>query len=329
MSVEIWLEPDLDPAGLEGRRIAIVGYGNQGRAHALNLREAGSEVVVGARRDGHAWTRAREDGFAPFDIPEAAAQVDVVALLLPDEVIADVYTRSVEPVAPHGSALVFAHGFAIRFQQLRPRPDQDIVLVAPVGPGHRLRSAYEAGGGIPIIVAVHADPTGRGWPLARAYARGLGGGRAGVVPSTFADEVETDLFGEQAVIVGGVCALMESGFDTLVDAGYAPELAYFECIHQMKLLVDMVHDRGMAGMRDGISKTALFGDLTRGRRVVGDASRRAMRQILEEIRSGDFAREWLREVADGQPQLSSLTAERRQHASEAVGRRLRSLTSSE
>jgi len=315
-------EADLPDEPLSGRTVAVLGYGNQGRAHALNLRDAGADVVVGARPGGRGESRACEDGFEPTAIDAAAARCDVAALLLPDEAMREVYTTEVEPNLRSGGTLLFAHGFAIRFGEVAPRDDLDVVLAAPVGPGTLLRRTFSAGAGIPVIVAVHRDPSGRARNLALAYAKSLGGGRAGVVESTFEQEVETDLFGEQAVIVGGVCALMEAGFDTLVDAGYAPELAYFECIHQMKLLVDMVHERGMSGMREGISKTALFGDLTRGPRVVGDPSRARMRAVLDEIRSGAFAREWLADVRSGQPRLRRLLEERSGHASEHVRARL-------
>lgn len=319
---EIRYDADIDGSALDGRSVAIVGYGNQGRAHALCLRDTGVEVHVGARSGGHAEDRAREDGFEPTSIEEAVARADIVGLLLPDEVMADVYGDAVEPALRPAASLLFAHGFAIRFGQIRPRSELDVILAAPVGPGRLLRRAHREGSGIPFVVAVHQDASGAARATALAYAKRLGGGRAGIVETTFEEEVETDLFGEQAVIVGGVCALMEAGFDTLVDGGYEPELAYFECIHQMKLLVDMMYERGMMGMREGISKTALFGELTRGRRVVGEASRAAMREVLAEVQSGEFAREWLAEVASGQPRLRALLEERRRHPSVAVRERL-------
>lgn len=315
-------DADLDPSALDGRTVAVVGYGNQGRAHALNLRDGGLDVRVGARAGGGAERRAREDGFTPTTIPDAVQASDVVALLLPDEVMGEVYSASVEAHLREGATLSFAHGFALRYGLVSPPETLDVILVAPVGPGRLLRRAFTEGGGIPVVVAVHRDASGGAKESALAYAARLGGGRAGVFETTVEQEVETDLFGEQAVIVGGVCALMEAGFDTLVEAGYAPELAYTECIHQMKLLVDMIHERGMTGMREGISKTALYGDLTRGRRVVGDASRAEMKKVLDEIRSGAFAREWLDEVEAGQPKLQSLLEERGRHPSEQVRRRL-------
>lgn len=315
-------DADLDPRPLAGRTVAVIGYGNQGRAHALNLKDGGIHVRVGARPGGDAEARARDDGFTPTEIGEAVAGADVVALLLPDEVMGEVYEASVAPHLAGGATLSFAHGFALRYGLVHPPSGVDVILVAPVGPGRLLRRAFADGGGIPVVVAVHADASGGALHTALAYAARLGGGKAGVFQTTVQQEVETDLFGEQAVIVGGVCALMEAGFDTLVEAGYAPELAYTECIHQMKLLVDMVHERGMAGMRAGISKTALYGDLTRGRRVVGEASRAEMKRVLAEIRSGAFAREWLEEVEAGQPNLQKLLDERARHPSEAVRRRL-------
>lgn len=286
------LDPDLDLTPLLGKTVAVVGFGNQGHAHALNLRDAGVRVHVGARPDGagHRW--AKNLGFDPRPPSEAVHDADVTMLLVPDEAQPQVYREELEPFLRAGSVLLFGHGFALRFETLTPRPDLDVGLVAPVGPGHQLRGRYEAGDGIPVLAAVHRDVSGQVWPMVLAYAKALGGGRAGVLKTTVAQECETDLFGEQAVIVGGVVALMEAGFDTLTEAGYPEELAYFECIHQMKLLVDLVHDHGIAGMRERISRTALFGDLTRGPRVVGEASRQAMRQILQEIRDGRFAREW-------------------------------------
>lgn len=315
-------DADLDPSALEGRTVAIVGYGNQGRAHALNLRDGGLDVRVGARAGGGAEQRSREDGFEPTAIDEAVSGADVVALLVPDEVMGDVYRASVAPHLGSTATLSLAHGFALHYGLITPPDGVDVILVAPVGPGRLLRRAFAAGGGIPVVVAVHQDPSGGAEDTALAYAARLGGGRAGVFETTVDQEVETDLFGEQAVIVGGVCALMEAGFDTLVEGGYAPELAYTECIHQMKLLVDMVHERGMTGMREGISKTALYGDLTRGRRVVGEASRAEMKKVLDEIRSGTFAREWLDEVKAGQPRLRELLEDRSRHPSEEVRRRL-------
>ncbi|HJL43341.1 MAG TPA: ketol-acid reductoisomerase [Myxococcales bacterium LLY-WYZ-16_1] len=314
------LDPDLDLEPLRDRTVAVVGFGNQGHAHALNLRDSGIQVAVGARPGGAGWTGAKAAGFRPQPVEDAVRDADIAMLLLPDEVQPQVYRTQVEPRLRQGALLAFGHGFALRFRTLEPRPDLDVGLVAPVGPGHLLRSRFAEGGGIPVVIAVDQDRSGRSWDLVRAYAKALGGGRAGVLETTVADECETDLFGEQAVIVGGVAALMEAGFDTLRNAGYPEELAYFECVHQMKLLVDLVHEHGIAGMRDRISRTALFGDLTRGRRVIGPESRRAMQEILAEIRDGRFAEEWVHAKAEA---WKAPLERARTHPLERVGAELR------
>lgn len=313
-------DADLDMQPILDRRVAVVGFGNQGHAHALNLRDRGVEVVVGARRGGKAWMAAEQAGFPTTELADAARSADVVMLLVPDEVQPRVYREALAEGMREGALLAFGHGFALRFQTVTPRADLDVGLVAPVGPGHLLRSRFLEGGGIPVLVAVHQDVSGGTWPAVEAYAAALGGGRAGVLRTTVAEECETDLFGEQAVIVGGVAALMQAGFETLAEAGYPEELAYFECVHQMKLLVDLVHDHGIAGMRDRISRTALFGDLTRGPRVVGAPVKEAMKKVLDDVRSGRFAEEWTQARPEA---LQALVEARRYHALEAVGERLR------
>jgi ketol-acid reductoisomerase len=320
--MRILSDADLDLAALGERRVAVIGYGNQGHAHALNLRDRGVEVRVGARPGGAAGDRARADGFDVTVPTEAAREADVVMLLVPDEAMPEVFTRL---DLKAGQALGFGHGFAIHFRTVQPPKDVDVFMAAPVGPGHLLRQRFQAGGGLPVVVAVDQDVSGEAWPLARAYAGALGGGRVGVLQSTFREECETDLFGEQAVIVGGVRALMEAGFDTLVEAGYPAELAYFECVHQMKLLVDLVHDHGIDGMRQRISRTAAFGDMARGDQIIDGHVRHRMRQVLGQIQSGAFAEEWVREAAEGQPRLRSWVRARGRTALETVGRRLRSL----
>ncbi|MGF1510247.1 MAG: ketol-acid reductoisomerase [Myxococcota bacterium] len=322
--MEIKTDADLSTDFIRDRTVAIIGYGNQGHAHALNLRDSGVTVLVGARAGGVSRERAVQAGFQVADAAEVANDADVVMLLVPDEEMPEVFSR-IEPTLRPGHALAFGHGFAIRFGTVQPPKHVDVIMAAPVGPGHLLRSRFVAGGGIPVVIAVHQNVTQRAWPLARSYAAALGGGRAGVLETTFREECETDLFGEQAVIVGGVRALMEAGFETLVDAGYPEELAYFECVHQMKLLVDLVHAHGIAGMRERISRTAAFGELTRGDRVIDGHVRHRMKQILDDIRSGRFADNWTAEHDAGQPELRRSVEAKRRSRLERVGARLRAL----
>lgn len=318
-------ESDADRSVLARRTVGILGYGNQGRAHAANLRDGGVKVVVGARPGGEAERSARADGFEVLGLAEAAEAADVVMLLLPDEVQGELYRHHLAGHLAPKKALAFGHGFNIRFGLITPPPEVDVILVAPVGPGKLLRSRFLEGSGIPCLIAVHQDATGEGRALALAYAAALGAGRAGIIETTFKDEVETDLFGEQTVICGGVTALISAGFETLVDAGYPAELAYFECAHQMKLLVDLIFERGVAGMRDAISGTAKYGDLTRGPRVIGPEVKEKMQEALAEVRSGAFAEEWIREHQAGRPRLNALAEAAARHPMEAVGARLRAL----
>lgn len=320
----VLLDPDLDPAPLVGRTVAIVGYGNQGHAHAANLRDGGISVLVGARH-GKSADQARASGFEVVTVSEAASRADVVMLLAPDEVQPQLYEDIAEALRPN-AALAFGHGFALHHRLIVPRPDLDVFLAAPVGPGHLLRSHFEKGSGLPCLIAVHQDTSGQCRALARAYVQRLGGGRAGVIETTVKDEVETDLFGEQTVIVGGVAALIKAGFETLTEAGYPEELAYFECAHQMKLLVDLIFARGIAGMREAISNTAKYGDLTRGPRIIDAGVKQRMAEALFEIRSGAFAAEWMNEFRSGRPNLDAMLSEAAQHPIEVVGARLRALT---
>jgi len=321
--VKILTDAEVDASAILGRRLAVIGYGNQGHAHALNLRDAGADVRIGAR-PGAGADAAQRDGFRVLTPADAASEAEVLMILLPDEAVPKVF-EEIRPRLRVGQALGFGHGFCIHYRTIEPPPELDVFLAAPVGPGHLLRRRFVEGRGIPVVVAVDQDPSGGAWPLARSWAAGLGGGRAGIMEATFREETETDLFGEQAVIVGGVCALMEAGWDTLVEAGYPPELAYTECIHQMKLLVDLVHEEGMAGMRAKISKTALYGDVTRGPRVIDGHVRARMRAVLQEIQDGRFAREWTAEHASGAKDLRRRVQALARRPLERVAARLRSL----
>ena len=325
MTPNIHYEKDASLEPLRGKRVAVLGYGSQGRAHALNLHDSGCEVVVGLRKDSDSWSRAEEDGLNVTSLHEACSDADLVAVLLPDQHQAAVYRESIEPNLRSGAALLFAHGFNVHFQQVTPPDDVDVVMVAPKAPGPLVRRTYEAGSGVPALVALHQDASGHALERALAYAKGLGCSRAGVIETTFAEETETDLFGEQTVLCGGVTRLIQLGFETLVDAGYQPEIAYFECMHEMKLIVDLLHEGGLTKMREAISDTAEYGDLTRGSRVIGPEVETAMARVLEEIRSGAFAREWVLENASGAPVLNAERSRQAAHPIEEVGGRLRGM----
>jgi ketol-acid reductoisomerase len=327
MSPQIYYEKDAPTAPLEGKRIAVIGYGSQGRAHALNLRDSGFDVVVGLRKDSPSWRRAQDEGCSVASMVEACSGADLVSMLVPDQHHAVVYTESIEPNLSPGVTLMFAHGFNIHFGQIRPPEENDVVMVAPKSPGLLVRRTYEAGSGTPAIAAIHRDATGEGKARALAYANGLGCARAGVIETTFAEETETDLFGEQAVLCGGVSRLIQAGFETLVEAGYQPEIAYFECLHELKLIVDLIYEGGFAHMRDSVSDTAEYGDLTRGAKVIGPEVETAMRDILEDIRSGRFAGEWVLENRAGTPVLDAERRRQSEHPIEEVGPRLREMMS--
>ncbi|HEX2236240.1 MAG TPA: ketol-acid reductoisomerase [Actinomycetota bacterium] len=318
-------DASLDP--LRGRRIAVLGYGSQGRAHALNLRDSGLDVVVGLRKDSPTWGRAVDDGAEVAALHEACSEADTVAMLVPDQHAAGLYEEVVRPALAPGAALLFAHGFNVHFGQVRPPEDADVVMVAPKAPGPLVRRTFEAGSGTPALVAVAREATGRALERALAYAHGLGCTRAGVIETTFAEETETDLFGEQAVLCGGMSRLVQLGFETLVEAGYQPEIAYFECLHELKLIVDLLYEGGFEHMRRAISDTAEYGDLTRGRAVVGSEVEAAMRRVLEDIRSGAFAREWVLENRAGTPVLEAERRRQAEHPIEQVGARLREMMS--
>jgi len=316
---------DARPEKLQGKTIAIVGYGSQGRAHARNLKDSGYDVVVGLREGSASAAICDADGIAHDSLAGAARRGDVVMILAPDEEQPALYLRSIAPNLKPGAYLAFAHGFGIHFGTIAPPPHANVFMVAPKGPGRLVRSEYDAGRGVPCLIAVAQDPSGDAREVALAYAAAIGGGRAGVLETTFREETETDLFGEQAVLCGGVTELVKAGYETLTEAGYAPEMAYFECLHELKLIVDLMYERGIEGMRDGVSNTAKYGDYSRGKRVIGEPSRAAMREFLAEIRSGAFAQEWVAEHAAGKPRFSEFRRQGAAHPIEKVGRKLRAL----
>ncbi|MGD0969151.1 MAG: ketol-acid reductoisomerase [Candidatus Aquilonibacter sp.] len=318
-------EHDTDANALRGKTIAVIGYGSQGRAHALNLHESGHRVVVGLRTGSESFEQARRDRIDAQTVEHAVSIADIVMVLAPDEEHGALYMRAIHEHLNSGAYLAFAHGFSIHFGTVVPPKTVNVFMVAPKGPGSLVRTEYEAGRGVPALVAVHQDPSGDTRAVALAYAAGIGAGRAGILETTFREETETDLFGEQAVLCGGLTSLITAGFETLTEAGYAPEMAYFECMHEMKLIVDLLYARGIEGMRDGISNTAQFGDYTRGPRVIGAESRAAMRAILSEIQSGAFAQEWVAEHAAGKPRFNDYKAKSDAHPIERIGTKLRSL----
>jgi ketol-acid reductoisomerase len=317
-------DDDADLSLLEGKTVAILGYGSQGHAHALNLHDSGVNVVVGLRPDSSSVEKAKGDGLEVESIADAASRGDVVMVLLPDEKQAEIWETEIRDGIAAGNLLLFAHGFAIHFGQIDPGPEVDVAMVAPKGPGHLVRRQYTEGKGVPGLVAVHQDATGKARELALAYAKGIGCTRGGVIETTFKDETETDLFGEQSVLCGGVTELVRAGYETLTEAGYDPRLAYFECLHELKLIVDLMYEKGITGMRYSISNTAEYGDLTRGKRVIGEPTRAAMKQILSDIQSGEFANEWIAENRAGQENFQRMREEQKNHQVEIVGKELRS-----
>jgi ketol-acid reductoisomerase len=321
--MQMYSEADVDTACLEGKRIAILGYGSQGRAHALNLKDSGFDVVVGLRPGGASWSRAEADGLKVLEPNDAVKGAAIVAFLTPDLVQGPLY-ESISSDIEQGSAILFAHGFNIHFKQIEPRADLDVVLIAPKGPGDLVRRQYEEGHGVPCLVAVAQDASGNAMKLALAYAQGIGGARAGVIETTFAEETETDLFGEQAVLCGGATELVVAGFETLVKAGYQPEVAYYECMHELKLIVDLLHEGGLRKMHEFISETAAYGDLTRGPRVVDEHVRGKMQEVLSEIQDGTFASQWIAENEAGQSEYKRMMSEDLSHQIEKVGADLRS-----
>ncbi len=323
--MKIYYDKDADLGLLKDKTIAVIGYGSQGHAHANNLRDSGLNVVVGLRPDGASARKARAAGFEVLPVDEAARKAQVVMILLPDELQGEVFRSQIASALEPGDYLAFAHGFNIHFGQIVPAEGVNVFMVAPKGPGHLVRAEYERGRGVPCLIAVDRDPAGNTRDVALAYASAIGGGRAGVIETTFREETETDLFGEQAVLCGGVTALIQAGFETLVEAGYAPEMAYFECLHELKLIVDLIYEGGIANMRYSVSNTAQYGDLTRGPRVIDPRVKAEMKRILEEIQTGQFAREWILENRAGRPVFNALTRRGDEHPIEEVGQRLRSM----
>jgi len=322
---DIFYDKDGDLSKLEGKTVAILGFGSQGHAHALNLKDSGVDVVVGLREGSNSREQAAAAGLEVLTVADAAKKGDIVMILLPDEKQAEIWENEIKDGIAEGNLLMFAHGFAIRFEQIQPPAGVDVGMVAPKGPGHMVRRQYEEGSGVPCLMAVEQDATGNAHDLVLAYAIGIGGGRAGIIETTFKDECETDLFGEQAVLCGGATELVRAGFDTLVEAGYDPRLAYFECLHELKLIVDLMYEKGIQGMRYSISNTAEYGDLTRGPRVIGEPSRAAMKEILGQIQSGEFAKEFIGENEAGNENFERMRQEGKDHQIEIVGAELRGM----
>ena len=324
---KIYYQEDCNLALLEGKTIAIIGYGSQGHAHALNAKESGCDVIIGLYEGSKSWAKAEAQGFKVYTAAEAAKRADIIMILINDEKQAKMYKESIEPNLEEGNMLMFAHGFAIHFGQIVAPKNVDVAMIAPKGPGHTVRGQYQEGKGVPCLVAVHQDASGKALDKALAYALAIGGARAGVLETTFREETETDLFGEQAVLCGGVCALMQAGFETLVEAGYAPESAYFECIHEMKLIVDLIFQSGFAGMRYSISNTAEYGDYITGPKIITEETKKAMKKVLTDIQDGTFAKDWLTENAVNAPHFNAMRRRAAQHPSEVVGAELRKLYS--
>jgi ketol-acid reductoisomerase len=319
--MQVYYDRDADLKHLSGKMVAVLGYGSQGHAHANNLRDSGVDVVVGLRRDSSSWEKAEKAGLRVLETAEAAKVGDIIMILLPDELQGDAYEKEIKPGLKNGNYLAFGHGF----KRVVPPQGCNVFMVAPKGPGHLVRSEFEKGRGVPCLLAVHQDPNGDTTQVGLAYASALGGARAAVIQTTFKDETETDLFGEQAVLCGGLTALIQAGYETLVHAGYPPEMAYFECVHEVKLIVDLIYEGGMTNMRYSISNTAEYGDLTRGKRVIGPEVAQAMKKILSDIQSGSFAEEWINEYKCGMPHFSELRKEAGNHPLEKVGANLRSM----
>ncbi|MFG6333220.1 MAG: ketol-acid reductoisomerase [Lachnospiraceae bacterium] len=326
---KIYYQEDCNLSMLEGKTIAVIGYGSQGHAHALNAKESGCHVIIGLYEGSRSWKRAEEQGFEVYTAAEAAKKADIIMILINDELQASMYKKDIEPNLEEGNMLMFAHGFNIHFNQIVPPKNVDVTMIAPKGPGHTVRSEYQAGKGVPCLVAVHQDATGRALETALAYALAIGGARAGVLETTFRTETETDLFGEQAVLCGGVCALMQAGYEVLTEAGYDPRNAYFECIHEMKLIVDLIYQSGFEGMRYSISNTAEYGDYITGPKLITEETKKTMRKILKDIQDGSFAKEFLLDMsaAGGQAHFKAMRKLASEHPSEKVGKEIRKLYS--
>jgi len=322
--IKKYYDSDANLSVFDGKRIAVIGYGSQGRGQALNLKDSGLDVIIGLRQ-GKSWDLAKADGFKVYTVPEAVRMAQVIQVLLPDESQGGVYKNEIKPHMTTGKCLMFSHGFNVHFGQIVPPPDVDVIMVAPKGPGALVRRMYEEGKGVPALIAIHQNHSGNAQAIALGYAKGIGATRAVVLETSFREETETDLFGEQAVLCGGITSLIKAGFETLVDAGYAPEMAYLEVLHETKLIVDLIYEGGFTRMRNSISNTAQYGDLTRGPRVIGPESYQAMQEILREIQTGEFAREWMLENMVNRPMFNALTREDEEHLIEEVGKEVRSL----
>ncbi len=322
---KLYYDQDANLELLSGKKVAVIGYGSQGHAHALNLKDSGVDVVVGLYKGSKSWKLAEEAGLKVMEAAEAAKQADIIMILIPDEKQPKLYKESIEPNLEEGNMLMFAHGFNIHFGQITPPEYVDVAMVAPKGPGHTVRSQYQEGKGAPCLVAVHQDYTGRAKDLALAYAKGIGGTRAGVLETTFKEETETDLFGEQVVLCGGLSELIKAGFETLVEAGYQPECAYFECLHELKLIVDLINQGGLSYMRYSISDTAEFGDYTTGKRIITEETRKEMKKILAEIQDGTFAKKWILENQANRPHFNAMRKREQEHPIEKVGKELRKM----
>jgi ketol-acid reductoisomerase len=323
MPAKIYSDKDADLKVLKNKTVAVIGFGSQGHAHALNLKESGVKVIIGLYKGSKSIPAAKKYGFKVMTTAEAVKAADIIFVATPDLAIADVYEKDIKPNLKKGKALLFSHGFAIHFKTVKPPKDIDVFMVAPKGPGHLVRRQYLEGRGVPALIAIYQNPSGQAKKIALAWAKGIGGTRAGVIETSFKEETETDLFGEQSVLCGGLTELIRAGYETLVEAGYAPEMAYFECLHEVKLIVDLIYEGGISNMRYSISNTAEYGDMTRGKKVVGAASREAMKQILADIQSGKFANEWIADYKAGLPRFRELRKEAAAHPVEEVGRKLR------
>ncbi|WP_088103741.1 ketol-acid reductoisomerase [Halalkalibacter urbisdiaboli] len=321
---KVYYNSDVNEGVLKGKKVAVIGYGSQGHAHSLNMRESGQDVIIGLR-PGKSWDKAVEDGFEVLSVREAAAKADLIMILLPDELQPTVYKNEIEPELTEGKTLAFAHGFNIHFNQIVPPSNVDVFLAAPKGPGHLVRRVFEEGGGVPGLIAVYQDATGNAKDIALAYAKQIGSARAGVLETTFQEETETDLFGEQAVLCGGASALVKAGFETLVEAGYQPEVAYFECLHELKLIVDLMYEGGLETMRYSISDTAQWGDYVAGPQIVTEDTKKAMKKVLTDIQTGKFAKGWILENQANRPEFTAITRAESQHPIEVVGRELREM----
>jgi len=326
--MKVYYDKDIKQSKIKKRKIAIIGYGSQGHAHAQNLRDSGMKVSIGLRKGSSSWDKAKGAGFDVMTVDKASKWADIIMILAPDTSQADIYNESIVDNLNPGDAVVFSHGLNIHYGQIIPPPNVDVFMVAPKAPGHTVRGQFEDGAGVPMLIAVHQDSTGEAEQLALAYAGAIGGGRAGIIETTFKNETETDLFGEQAVLCGGVTALIQAGFETLVEAGYPPEMAYFECCHEVKLIVDLIYEGGITNMRYSISDTAEYGDLTRGPRVVTAETKKEMKKILTEIQNGEFAREWILENKAGRPVYNALLKKGQEHPIEETGGELRKMMSS-